>query len=299
MPRAKLIEKFPVAGGDYTVAHWAGSGETLLAIHGITASHLAWPGVVDALGADHAVYAPDLRGRGQSNALPPPYGFASHVADLVATMDHYDVTDAVLVGHSLGAYIALELARAHPARVRGIVLVDGGIALPLREGATPEQVIKGVLGPALARLEMHFADAQAYREFWRQHPAFQDEGAWNDYVEAYVDYDLTGEPPAMHSRVNAEAVKVDAYGPLSPAMVTLIDSIEAPMLLLTAPRGLLNQSQPLLPAAAVADKCAHIPNLAHCEITDTNHYSIITGSGRTRVAAEIDRFVAALPARRG
>jgi lipase len=299
MSRAKVIERIPVAGGDYTVARWAGGGADLLAIHGITASHLAWPGVVDALAADLAVYAPDLRGRGHSSALPPPYGFASHVADLVATMDHYGLADAVLVGHSLGAYIALELAQAHPARVRGIVLVDGGIALPLREGATPEQVIKGVLGPALARLDMRFADAEAYRGFWRQHPAFQDAGAWNAYVEAYVDYDLTGEPPAMRSRVNAEAVKVDAYGPLSPAMVTLIDRITVPMLLLTAPRGLLNQPQPLLPAAAVADKCARIPNLAHREIADTNHYSILTGSGRTAVAAEIDRFVAALPPRRG
>ena len=299
MSRAKVIEQIPVAGGDYTVAHWTGGGETLLAIHGITASHLAWPGVVDALAGDFRIYAPDLRGRGHSNALPPPYGFASHVADLLATLDHYGIADAVLVGHSLGAYIALELAQAHPGRVRGIVLVDGGIALPLREGATPEQVIKGVLGPALARLEMRFADAEAYREFWRKHPAFQDAGAWNDYVEAYVDYDLAGEPPAMHSRVNAEAVKVDAYGPLSPAMVTLIERIEVPMLLLTAPRGLLNQPQPLLPPAAVADKCARIPHLEHREIADTNHYSIITGSGRTRVAAEIERFVAALPARRG
>lgn len=299
MPRAKQIESIPVAGGDYTVACWAGSGPTLLAVHGITASHLAWSGVVDALAGDYRVYAPDLRGRGHSNGLPPPYGFASHVADLVAVLDHHGVADTVIVGHSLGAYIALELAQAHPTRVRGIVLVDGGIALPLREGATPEQVIKGVLGPALARLEMRFADRAAYHDFWRRHPAFQDPGAWNDYVEAYVDYDLAGEPPAMRSRVNPEAVRVDAYGPLAPEMVTLIDRVAVPMLLLTAPRGLLNQPQPLLPAAAVADKCARIAHLEHREIADTNHYSIITGSGRAAVAAEIDRFVAALPAARG
>lgn len=299
MPRAKQIESIPVAGGDYTVACWQGAGPTLLAVHGITASHLAWAGVVDELAGDYRVYAPDLRGRGTSALLPPPYGFASHVADLLAVLDHHAVEEVVFVGHSLGAYIGLEFARANPERVRGLVLVDGGIALPLREGATPEQVIKGVLGPALARLDMRFADRAAYHEFWRKHPAFQDDGAWNDYVEAYVDYDLTGEPPAMHSRVNPEAVKVDAYGPLAPEMVTLIDRVDVPMLLLTAPRGLLNQPQPLLPPAAVADKCARIPHLVHREIGDTNHYSIITGSGRAAVAAEIDRFVAALPAPRG
>lgn len=295
MGRSKLIETVPVAGGDYTVARWDGGAQVLLAIHGITASHLAWPPVVDELAGDYTIYAPDLRGRGASNALPPPYGLGSHVADLAALLDHHGVESAVLVGHSLGAYISLEFAAAHPARVRGLVLVDGGIALPLRDGATPQQVIKGVLGPALARLDMRFADRAAYREFWRQHPAFQDAGAWNDYVEAYIDYDLVGTPPAMHSRVNAAAVQEDALGPLSPGMVTLIDETRAPMLLLTAERGLLNQPQPLLPLAAVADKVTRIPHLRHVEIPGTNHYSIVTGSGRSRVAREIDAFVAALP----
>ena len=298
MAHAKTVDTIPVAGGDYTVARWAGGPDTLLAIHGITASHLAWPPVIDALAGDYTVYAPDLRGRGRSNALPPPYGLQQHVADLAALLDHYGVADTVLVGHSLGAYISLEFAQAHPARVRGIVLVDGGIALPLRDGATPEQVIKGVLGPALARLEMRFADREAYRDFWRRHPAFQDAGAWNAYVEAYVDYDLAGTPPEMHSRVNSEAVQIDALGPMASSMVTLIDRTAAPMLLLTATRGLMNQPQPLLPLSAVADKCAKIAHLEHLEIPDTNHYSIVTGSGRTRVAQEIDRFVAALPPRR-
>ena len=297
MTHEKALDTVMVAGGDYTVARWDGGPTTLLAIHGITASHLAWPPVVDALAGDYTIYAPDLRGRGASNALPPPYGLASHVADLAALLDHYERREAVLVGHSLGAYIALEFAAAHPARVRGIVLVDGGIALPLREGATPEQVIKSVLGPALARLDMRFADRDAYRDFWRRHPAFQDAGAWNPYVEAYVDYDLAGEPPQMHSRVNAVAVQQDAYGPLAPSMVTMIDRTAVPMLLLTAPRGLMNQAQPLLPPAAVADKVAKNPQLRHLEIADTNHYSIVTGSGRARVAAAIDTFVAGLPAR--
>lgn len=296
MTRTKTIETIRVAGGDYTLARWAGGPTTLLAIHGITASHLAWPPVVDALKGDYTVLAPDLRGRGASNALPPPYGLKAHVADLLAVLDHYRVEQAVLVGHSLGAYIALEFAQAHPQRARGLVLVDGGIALPMRLGATPEQIIKGVLGPALARLDMRFADPNAYLDFWRAHPSFQDAGAWNAYVEAYVNYDLTGVAPALHSRVNAAAVMVDAYGPLAPEMVTLIDKVSLPMRLLTAERGLLNQPDPLLPLAAVADKVARNPHLTHYEIPGTNHYTIVTGCGGVVVAGEIDRFVAGLPA---
>jgi len=96
----------------------------------------------------------------------------------------------------------------------------------------------------------------------------------------------------MRSRVNAAAVGVDAHELLAPDLVTLIDRISAPMLLLTAPRGLLNQPQPLMPLAAVADKCARLPHLTHLEIADTNHYTIVTGSGRAPVAAAIDDFIA-------
>lgn len=171
------------------------------------------------------------------------------------------------------------------------MLVDGGLALPRRPEVSAEQQIKAVLGPALARLEMRFADREAYRDFWRAHPAFQDPGAWNPEAEAYVDYDLVGTPPAMRSRVNADAVQADARALQAPEMVSLIDGIALPMLLATAPRGLLNQPQPLLPASVVAEKCARLAQLGHIDIADTNHYTIVTGSGRAPLAAAIEHFI--------
>ena len=292
MPASKRLHQIPVQGGHYSVAEWDGGGPALLAIHGITASHMAWPPVLQHLTGGYRVLAPDLRGRGGSSELPGPYGFDTHLADLEATLNACGIARAVLVGHSLGAYISLAFAARFPARVRGLVLVDGGLALPRRPDISAEQQIKAVLGPALARLEMRFADREAYRDFWRAHPAFQDAGAWNPEAEAYVDYDLVGEPPAMRSRVNAAAVQADALHVQAPEMITLIDGIDLPMLLATAPRGLLNQPQPLLPLRAVADKCARLPQLEHLEIADTNHYSIVTGSGRAPLAAAIDRFIA-------
>ena len=199
------LDTLAVAGGDYCVGRWPGAGEPVLAVHGITSNHLAWARIVRALNSDFNVYAPDLRGRGNNAKLPPPYGFDAHVADLLALLDHYELPSVVYVGHSLGAYIGLDLAIAAPERIRGLVLVDGGIALPLREGKRPEDVIKGVLGPALARLDNVYPDRESYHEFWRTHPAFQDPDGFNDDVVAFADYDLVGEPPAMRSGINADA----------------------------------------------------------------------------------------------
>ncbi len=283
-----------VDGGEYCVAHWPGRGDPILAVHGITASHMAWPRVMRALGGDHAVYAPDLRGRGNSCALPQPYGFAQHVADLVALMDHFELPPVIFVGHSLGAYISLDLALAAPSRIRGLVLVDGGIAIPTQSSSSPEERIKRMLGPALARLEQDYPDRDSYRKFWQSHPAFQDADGWNADVAAFADYDLGGEAPALRSRVNPAAVLADAYGPMDPAMVNRIDEIELPMLLLTATRGLLNQPEPLLPRDAVAVKRAQNDNLQCAEITDTNHYSITLGAGASRVAQKIELFISGL-----
>src|ERR1700761_2140087 len=166
----------PVAGGTLLVAT-AGPPPgpqvpVVLAVHGITGSHRSWSPVVRNLGPDVSVLAPDLRGRGGSATLPPPYGMAAHVADLIAVLDHLGLERTVCAGHSMGAYVTNRLAAAAPERVAGAVLVDGGPALPRPAGIDADTLLAAVLGPALARLAMTFDSPEAYREFWRAHPAF-------------------------------------------------------------------------------------------------------------------------------
>ncbi|MDQ6731816.1 MAG: alpha/beta hydrolase [Actinomycetota bacterium] len=72
--------------------------------------------------------AVDRRGRGDSGELPPPFGIDAHVRDMVAVLDALELERALVVGHSLGAYIAAALAATHPERVTGLVLVDGGLS---------------------------------------------------------------------------------------------------------------------------------------------------------------------------
>jgi lipase len=94
-----------VAGGPLHVARSgppAPEAEgVVLAVHGVTASHLAWRAVARELGgeAQTCLLAPDLRGRGHSAGLPGPYGMATHVADLLAVLDEAGAGRAVLDGH--------------------------------------------------------------------------------------------------------------------------------------------------------------------------------------------------------
>lgn len=291
MTRSKEIVEVAVPGGKLAVARWHGLGPPLLLVHGISGSHLAWSRIAEepAL-ATFDIIAPDLRGRCASRDVAGPYGLPRHVEDMCAVLDACGIARACYVGHSLGAYIGVHFGVMAPTRLAGLILVDGGIALPLPEGLAPEKLLEKVLGPALARLSREFASRDEYRAFWLQHPAFQDDEAWNPAVEAYFDYDLAGEPPRMKSRVLEAAVREDGLGPMAPEMVTLIDQVSEPMLLLTAVRGLMNQAEPLMPLAAVRAKTAAMANLEWREIADTNHYSITLGKGAAPVALALAEF---------
>ncbi len=294
MQKPKRFVEVAVDGGPLTVAHWPGDGPTLLLVHGISASHMAWEEVVAALpGGRFNILAPDLRGRGQSSALPGPFGLARHVEDLCAVIDQLTEAPVIFAGHSMGAYIGVTFGATRADYLERVVLVDGGIALPLPDGLAPEALLEKVLGPALARLRLEFPDRAAYQAYWHEHPAFADPAAWNAHVEAYFDYDLVGEPPHMKSRVNEDAVRADGLDPMRPDMVTMIDRVPHPMLMLTAERGLLNQPEPLMRRSAVEAKVAAIAHLAWQEVAGTNHYSITLGPGAAATARAIAEFAGA------
>ena len=83
-----------------------------------------WQAQLTGLSGDVRVIAPDLRGAGESEVTPGPYSMDQYADDLVALMDHLDVTRAVVAGLSMGGYIAFALWRRHPERVRALALLD-------------------------------------------------------------------------------------------------------------------------------------------------------------------------------
>lgn len=268
----------PVRGGDLHVGVWeprnvAADAPTVLAVHGITASHVAWPLLAQAL-PDVRVIAPDLRGRGRSRDLPAPYGMPSHADDVAAVLEHFGVESAVAVGHSMGGFVSVVLADRHPERVSSLVLVDGGMPLPPPEGVAPQDLSMAVLGPAAERLAMTFADHAAYRQMWREHPAFAD---WTDLTTAYVDYDLVGASDgALRPATRVEALNEDIRELVDgDSLLTGLANLRHRATWLTAPRGLMNEEPPLYPPAARERWTREHPDLKVAEIEDVNHYTIV------------------------
>lgn len=273
-----------VAGGALTVTRWgAADALPVLALHGITANGHSFARVAAELPGGLALLAPDLRGRARSAHLPGPYGLGAHVADLVAVLDAAGVDRTVVVGHSMGAFVACLAAVRHPDRVAGLLLVDGGYGLPVPPGTD----IEAVLGPAMARLRMTFEGPDHYREFWRRHPAFTK--GWNTWVDHYVLRDLVGEPPAMRSACDEDSVRTDGEQVISdPEALAAVHDLPCPARLLWTARGLMDES----PGLYTPERLAGLPEKVDVvELPDDNHYSPLFSSTAALVAEQIHTLV--------
>ncbi len=233
--------------------------------------------------------APDLRGRALSAAVGPPFGLGTHAEDLAAVIRASGVGSAVVAGHSLGAYIAAVLAARRPELVRALVLVDGGLPLPRADIADVDAVLDVTLGPAIERLRRTFATVDEYRAFWLAHPAFAGGKVPDADIFAFADHDLTGEPPALRSTVREEAVRVDGRDLLvDDESRQSADQVTCPITLLLAPKGLLDDPNPLIPRDEVAAFAGRHPSVSISEVAGENHYTVLTGpAGAQAVAAAI------------
>jgi lipase len=271
----------PVTGGLLHVGRWGSGPAVVVAAHGVTGTHMNWEPLADQLGEAVTVLAPDLRGRGLSRFVGGPYGMARHADDVIAVLDHAGIAEAVMVGHSMGGFVAATAAARYRDRIRSLVLVDGGLPLQLGPlaGLPAEQAVRAVLGPSLDRLKMTFGSRQDYLDFWRAHPALADD--WNDYLEQSFSYDLAGEAPALTSTVREDAVLADSADFLrSDDLEQALSQITQPVVMLRAPLGLLNQEPPLYPA--------RVPNFTDVLVPGVNHYTIaLTSRGAQKIAEAI------------
>ena len=112
------------------VRNWGGPVQDtvrpVVLLHGLASTCRIWDFVAPILAESFSVVAVDQRGHGDSGKPEQGYGFASVSGDVAALLAGRGIERPVVVGHSWGADVALELAVAKPEMLQGIVFVDGG-----------------------------------------------------------------------------------------------------------------------------------------------------------------------------
>jgi len=158
---------------DLHVHRYGPSGPAqVLTIHGVTEHGRAWELLASHL-PEISIAAPDLLGHGRSS-WAAPWSIDANVAALAALIDTAADGPVVVVGHSFGGAVALQLAAARPDQVAALVLLDPAAAL---DGEQVREVVDGMVSypdytnPAEARAEKAF-------------------GAWSDVDPAVLDAEL-------------------------------------------------------------------------------------------------------------
>lgn len=274
----------------------------VIAVHGITANGLSWRRVADEVARRHGttvrVLAPDLRGRAASRDVTGPYGLAAHVADLVEMSSVFGASP-LLVGHSMGAFIAALAVGNHPDRFAGAVLVDGGFSFPPPPGTDIDATLKAVIGPAMDRLSMTFGSPEEYVQFWSVHPALGPAlaGPAGDVVRSYLVHDLVAasDGTGWVSSCVLDAVRADGADvladPATHSGAARAVAAGVPIEFVWAHRGLLDEPQGLYDAERIA--ALQIPAPVTVTGVDTNHYGVILDDAGVRAVADaIDRGLA-------
>ena len=101
-----------------------GEGLPLLFVHGFPLNRNTWARQVERFKGNYRVIAPDLRGLGGSEASIGPVSMDEYAEDIYALLQYLATGPVILIGHSMGGYVAMAFARAYPKALRGLVLVS-------------------------------------------------------------------------------------------------------------------------------------------------------------------------------
>ena len=273
----------PVSGGSLRVGTWGAGPQVVLAAHGLTASHVWFRIIADQLDSPSMLIAPDLRGRGASASISGPFSLSQHADDLAIVLDRLGVTARLAIGQSMGGEVVVLLASRHPDQVRRLLLIDGGLPTAPRDPAVPEPTPTAAIIERLART---YPSVEDYLQRWRSHPALAD--TWNSYLAEAYEYDLTGEPPELRSRVRPDAIASDRESYSAAEITDALGSLGQPVTLAWAPRGIFNGPVGLYTSQWIERcKATDVPRLRAIQIPGVNHYTILTSTHGSRALTEL------------
>lgn len=273
--------------GDPELAVWrtGDSDPDVLCLHGISAQHRSFNALASSLasGPDEAVglAALDLRGRGDSGKPESGYGLAAHSGDVLGALDLLGIEEAVICGHSMGAFVATKFALDHPERVRALVLLDGGWPREEDPAEVSEEDAKAMeegLSRAFSRLDRTFASPEEYLDFWFPGQGFAPSDLPPDLADYYL-YDLApsgGESGGYNPKASRKAAEEDTVAVAAEApTATEMRDIECPVALVRAEEGFFPGTRALIPDEARDVMAEALKIRREVFLPGANHYTMM------------------------
>ncbi|TMC21611.1 MAG: alpha/beta hydrolase [Chloroflexi bacterium] len=273
-----------VIAGDITIHYvqWGEQGAPILCLHGLTANAFSFQSLADELSIDHRVIAYDLRGRGDSDKPEDGYSVPIHAADLSALIDELGLTRPIIIGHSLGALIALYFAAHYPQKLSKFMLLDAGGPLPQEQPAW--------LAASVNRLGTPLPSYQEYIHLLQMMPFLGP--YWNPYFDIFFQHDVRPESDGtVITKAYREGIFEDMSHLHEAKPAEQWAHIQVPTLLLRAGQGLFSDNDQLLSEEAALTVRRAISSCRYMNFPTLNHHTILFGVEHGPIE-EIRKFIA-------
>ncbi len=238
-----------------------GSGDPpILLVHGWTCDHTYMAPQFEHFRRTHRVIAVDLRGHGQSDKPKQAYTMAAFADDLAWLCGQLKVKKPIMIGHSMGGVIGVELAARFPEVPGAVVTLDSPIV-------PPQELIDGIAAPTIEALR-----GPGYREVQRK-------------MVAEMLFLPTDDPARKARIIDAmssapQHVMASAFENIFIDTVAIVATCKVPLLILMA-------AQPLSDVVRLRQVC---PNVVIGQTVGAGHFHQLEVPDQ--VNAMIDRFLA-------
>lgn len=254
----------------------------VLGIPGLSANLRSFAFLGERLGgAACQLVALDLRGRGRSQVTAAgSYGWPNHARDVLDAAAALGATTFSVIGHSMGAFVAMQAAQAGAARLERLVLIDAA--------GVPEPAALGFIRLAVDRLGSRYPSVE---DFLARVQGIGTIDPWSRYWEEYFRYELVESDGGVRVRTDREAVLEDVTYGATHDPRQLWPALTMPVLLLRASRPLGAETGFIL-SPADRDAFARAGGQRQVVEVPANHYGIITHEATT---AAVQAFLVADP----
>ncbi|WP_211317902.1 alpha/beta fold hydrolase [Deinococcus yavapaiensis] len=196
-----------------------GDKPTLIALHGLAGSGACWTALARTLEDEYDVVMPDARGHGRSSAPSDGYLYCDHASDVVGLIDALQLTDPILLGHSMGGMTAAVVASELGTALRGVVLVDPTFIGPEQQRDVYESEV----------VEQHRHLLRADKSELLTQSRLRHPHRSAEMIELLVD-----------ARLRTHIRAFEVLTPPNPPYHDLIRRIRAPLLMVLASKGVVS-----------------------------------------------------------
>ena len=250
-------------GNNIQIADYSGAKGTIIAIHGLTGTHKNMHYYAEKFKGDYRFVAGDLRGRGNSADTDAEPSIFKHAEDILALIKELKIENPILLGYSMGAFIAAIVASKLKS-TQAVIFLDGA--------AKASNHQRRIVQPSLGRLSRKYTSKEHYVEEIQK--IYTNLGIkWNDVLQNTVEYEVGPvsnhwENKSTETQIIADFESFFTFDPKE-----ICSQIDCPVLLVYA-EGDIGSMPPLFYLTDY-EQTQQYTKTIETVISDCNHYTMV------------------------